>query len=273
MSVSHNYVNQAVVLQIGDKNLTKALVKEIQLEVEKAIDNKTKHVIWNLENCNEISNDVYDDLRKLVDSLKARNLQVVIFTNSKIFNEIEHNGYKETIPCYVSPRTEKTQPFDPNSELINLIIESLISTIKSLSEEEFKLEQMLVKQEEPVPHDAEVVGIIGMSSRSFKGSLILAFDKPVILSLASKILAENFTELTPEVAGWAGEILNMTMGKVKGNVNSRGENLVFTIPNCFVGSKMSLVENRSSTGEVFVGKINGNIGSFVIRFTQEELIK
>ncbi len=273
MSVSHNLVNQAVVLQVGDKILTKALVKDIQLEAEKSIDAKTKHVLWNLENCSEISIDVYEDLIKLVDQLKARSLQVVIFTSSKIFNEIEQNGYKDRLPCFVSPRVEKAQAFDPNSELINLIVDSLLATIKSLSEEEFKLEKMTVSKETAVPNDADVVGIIGMTSRSFKGSLIISFQSPVILGVASKILGEDFKELTPEVAGWAGEILNMTMGRVKGNVNSRGENLTFTIPNCFVGSNMSLVHNRSNNSEVFIGKITGNLGTFFIRFTQEELIK
>lgn len=271
MPVIHNYINQAVVLEVGNKCLTKALIKEIRTEMEKSLDGKIKHIIWNLESCTELSDDVYEDLYKVVEELKAQNIKLMIFTNNKISLEIENNGYKTRLPCFVSPKPDKTPPLNSNSEFFELIVESLLSTIKKLSEVDFKLEQIVVTQEEqPIPRDADVVGVIGMASRSFKGSLILAFDKTVILNLASKILGEEFTSLTPEVAGWAGEILNMTMGSVKGNVNSRGENLSFSIPNSFMGSSMNLVETRTHKSDVHVGKIEGSIGTFFVRFTQEE---
>lgn len=272
MPVNHSIINQAVVLEVGDKSLTKSLVKEILLEVEKGLNGNTKHIIWNLEHCSEISNDVYEDLCKIAEDLKARNVQLAIFASRKIFLEIEQNGYKERLPCFVSPKPDKAPSLESNSEFLQLVVNSLVSTIKNLSGEELKLERIAVTKEQALPHDADVVGVMAVISRSFKGSLILTFEKSVILNLASKILGEEFTTLDPEVAGWAGEILNMTMGVVKGNVNPKGENLSFSIPNSFLGSGMVLVENRNNKNDVFIAKIEGSIGSFFLRFTQEEVL-
>lgn len=61
----------------------------------------------------------------------------------------------------------------------------------------------------------ELRGMIEMKSPSWKGSLVLSFQKDVFLNVISKIMGTQFFEVEPEIADWAAEFVNMIVGLAK----------------------------------------------------------
>jgi chemotaxis protein CheX len=81
----------------------------------------------------------------------------------------------------------------------------------------------------------DVIGTIGMTSKSWRGSLFLCFSKESILSIMQNMLGEEYKEVNQEVRDGVGELTNMVYGSAKAALNQLGYEFDMAIPTVITG--------------------------------------
>jgi len=99
--------------------------------------------------------------------------------------------------------------------------------------------------QKPTPREnklsqGDVTGIIEIKNEALNGRLIISFDKACLIDLASKILGEEFDELSPEVIDTADEITNMISGCVRRDLSDAGQVFDVAVPRVIVGREVEL---------------------------------
>jgi chemotaxis protein CheX len=86
-----------------------------------------------------------------------------------------------------------------------------------------------------------VTGIIDISSESIEGNLILSFEKSTILSIAQKMLHQEFTEINEDVLDAVGEITNMVLGGTKRSLREMGMKVSMALPCVVEGKNVEII--------------------------------
>ncbi len=82
----------------------------------------------------------------------------------------------------------------------------------------------------------DVVGSIGLTSQTWKGSLMVCFSKDAILKILENMLGEKYTEVNKDVADAVGELTNMIYGSTKTVLNQMGYTFEMAIPQVVTGN-------------------------------------
>lgn len=117
-------------------------------------------------------------------------------------------------------------------------VDGTLKTLKDQCQlEATPLPPFLKGTKEQVPFD--IVGIIGITSATFKGSISLCFTKPVFLMLMSNMLNEAHHEITRDLEDGAAELLNIIFGDAKITLNESGHEIAMAIPTVVKGHNVS----------------------------------
>ena len=95
----------------------------------------------------------------------------------------------------------------------------------------------------------EVAGIVGLAANNNKGALIISFKGNTILEVYNNMLAESETQISAGVKDCVGELSNMVYGKLKTNLNKRGQNFQMSLPTVTNGT---FEITKKNNGEAFV---------------------
>ncbi|MBC7691486.1 MAG: chemotaxis protein CheX [Methylotenera sp.] len=91
----------------------------------------------------------------------------------------------------------------------------------------------------------DISGVIGLVSDAFTGSVVISFPAETFLKIMSRMLGEEFKELTPEIQDGAGELTNIIFGQAKIGLNESGYGIKTAIPSVVSGAGHSI----SGTGQ------------------------
>ncbi|RYZ66981.1 MAG: STAS domain-containing protein [Proteobacteria bacterium] len=108
----------------------------------------------------------------------------------------------------------------------------------------------------------DISGVIGLTADKLNGSVVITFPENTFLTLMSKMLGEDYKELTPELHDGAAEITNMIFGKAKAALNEKGYGIKMAIPSVVTGKNHS-IQNRSNGPRVVV-PFESDVGSFTM---------
>jgi chemotaxis protein CheX len=100
----------------------------------------------------------------------------------------------------------------------------------------------------PAPDWTSMTGLISLTSPQFHGNLILRFDTKAALEIVSKMLFEQHSKITHEVADAIGEITNIITGAAKREASTQNINFGMATPTVLVGEGVSI--NQSPGAEV-----------------------
>ena len=87
----------------------------------------------------------------------------------------------------------------------------------------------------------DISGVIGLVSDHFNGTVIISFPEQTYCKIISKMLGEEFKELSPDIQDGAAEITNMIFGKAKVILNEKGYGIQMAIPTVISGDRKSVV--------------------------------
>jgi len=87
----------------------------------------------------------------------------------------------------------------------------------------------------------DISGVIGLVADAFTGSVVISFPEATFLKIMSRMLGEEFTQLTPEIQDGAGELTNIVFGQAKVILNERGYNIQTALPSIIVGSDHTVI--------------------------------
>lgn len=159
------------------------------------------------------------------------------------------------------------QPARPQVDvsIMNQFITATISTLSGMASlENVKNEAMrpLAKKDSM---ESEVSGIIQMSCSKFNGSLIVSFPDQTLLKIYNKMLGEEKTQIDDEIAGTAGEMVNIIWGRTKTLLEAQKLDFKNAMPTVFYGAQKIMAPNvKSTTLEV---PFRTEMGDFHIVFT------
>jgi chemotaxis protein CheX len=147
-----------------------------------------------------------------------------------------------------------------DANLINPFIESTQKVLSTMAQTESKPDKPYLKTN--LLTWGAVTGIIGMAGDEYSGNLLISFDEPCILDIVSKMLMEQFTQLTPDVIDAVGEITNMITGGTKNLLSEQGMKFEMATPLVMSGSNIEL--KQLSPASVLVIPFETSAGKFVV---------
>ena len=86
--------------------------------------------------------------------------------------------------------------------------------------------------------EISICGIIGITSDIFNGSINIAFPKDTFLYIMEGMLGEKYEEIDKDLVDGCGEILNISLGIAKKNLNTKGFKIMSAIPTILEGKDL-----------------------------------
>lgn len=115
----------------------------------------------------------------------------------------------------------------------------------------------------------DIAATIGLTATAMKGSIALAFPTKTFCTIASKMLGENFTEITESIRDVGAEILNIVFGVAKAKFkDAHGVPIDLAIPVVLQGQ--NLIMKVGTTEPTLCIPFNSDAGAFfaTISFTK-----
>jgi len=108
----------------------------------------------------------------------------------------------------------------------------------------------------------DISGVIGLVSEAFTGSVVISFPAPTFLQIMSRMLGEEFKEITKEIEDGAGELTNIIFGQAKIVLNEQGYGIKTALPSVITGNNHSILQ--MSNGPRVVIPFDTDIGPFFV---------
>lgn len=147
-----------------------------------------------------------------------------------------------------------------DATLINPFIQSTISVLKTMTQTNPTPGTPFIKKDSKTW--GVVTGVIGMAGDRMSGNLLISFNQPCILDIVSKMLMEEFKEITPDVTDAVGEITNMITGGTKNLLSELGFSFDMATPMIITGKDIELKQQTKTP--VVVVPFTTSAGEFVI---------
>ncbi len=145
-------------------------------------------------------------------------------------------------------------------------VEGAMNTLKTQCGLTAQAQKPFIKGQQPQP-DIAIAGIIGITSTAFNGTITLCFPEAVFLGAMSKMLGEEFKEVTNDLQDGVAELLNIIFGQAKVVLNHQGHTIQKAIPTVVRGEKLST--RSMSTSLVIVLPFKTELGEFIIEVCSE----
>lgn len=113
----------------------------------------------------------------------------------------------------------------------------------------------------------DIAGVIGLTSKTFNGSIALEFPEKTFLYIMNGMLGEEFTTIDDDLQDGAGELLNIIFGLAKRNLNAKGYEIEKAIPAVVRGSDIKI--SHKSISPPIIVPFESEHGSFIIEIVLE----
>lgn len=153
-----------------------------------------------------------------------------------------------------------------DTDFINPFLSATMEVLKVQANTESKSGKIYVKQEKK--HSGDISGVIGIVSESFNGTVVISFPEATFLKIISRMLGENYTELTQEIIDGASELTNMVVGQAKAVLNVKGYGIKTALPSVVTGKDHNV--SSLTQGPIVVVPFDSDVGSFFIEICLSE---
>ena len=152
------------------------------------------------------------------------------------------------------------------TQFVSIFQVGIAHVIKSTCSVEVKAGQPLSSPPEALAKGFQLVASLGLISPKVKGNMALAFPEPTFLALASNALGETYTKISPDIADFGAEMLNIVFGYCKTNMSAK-HSIVFepAIPSLQTGSEIVFLIEK--VGSSVVVPVMSSAGDFMTRIT------
>ena len=147
-----------------------------------------------------------------------------------------------------------------NVELINPFLKATSNVLETMTQTKPVSGQPVVKANTRT--FGVVTGIIGMAGDHMTGNLLISFDEPSVLGSVSRMLMEQFTEVSQDVVDAVGEMTNMICGGAKRELSEAGYSFELASPMVVTGRDLELQQMAKSP--ILVIPFSTPEGSFVV---------
>ncbi|MFH7321385.1 chemotaxis protein CheX [Desulfurivibrio sp. D14AmB] len=136
------------------------------------------------------------------------------------------------------------------AELINPFLNAAKNVIETMAQTKVKAGKPHLKDDKLA--FGEVTGVIGMSSETISGTMIVSFSGPAILKIVANMLMEPLRpKIDDEVVDAVGEITNMICGGAKAELAKINHKFDLATPTMVVGKGVE-ISYYSSTPTIVI---------------------
>mgnify|MGYP000193827348 CR=1 FL=1 len=128
--------------------------------------------------------------------------------------------------------------------LINPVLKSILNVLSTMAHIEPTPRRPKLKGKNDIIYGKHITGLIGMTGAEARISIALTFTEASILHIANKMLPNSFQQIDGVVIDLAGEIANMVLGGVKGELEEKGLSFNLSLPTIIVGNEY-LIAHRT----------------------------
>lgn len=114
----------------------------------------------------------------------------------------------------------------------------------------------------------DIAGIIGITSKSFIGSVALCFPSATFLRIMGKLLGEERETIDKEVEDGASELLNIIFGVAKRALNDKGYAIQQALPSVATG--LGLRIHHLSLKPTLVVPFGSELGAFQVEISIQD---
>lgn len=148
-----------------------------------------------------------------------------------------------------------------DTDFINPFLNATIRVLHVQAKTKITPGKIYLKQEKG-HFSGDISGVIGIVSESFNGSVVISFPEKTFLNVISRMLGEEYKEISKEISDGAGELTNMIFGQAKIILNEKGYGIKTALPSVITGKNHS-VESLTS-GPIVIVPFESDAGPFFV---------
>jgi len=170
------------------------------------------------------------------------------------------------LECILLGKPRKYTGVDDNRTLkvdvtfVNPFIDATLYVLQTTCSTKAQKDSVFVRGEDQISGD--ISAIIAFNSSMVQGSMAISFDENCYLNVMSRMLGENYSELTPEIQDGVGEICNQVFGQAKIVLNAKGFEIGQAIPSVVVGEAHTI--KHLVSGPCIAVRFLTDSGSFTV---------
>jgi CheY-specific phosphatase CheX/anti-anti-sigma regulatory factor len=250
MRYTKEVLGQVLIFSVNS-SVSPEIAKEISDDINKEIleNKKIEKVAIDLKNQYTIDSSVFRILSPVGVSLRKQSkLFYILNPTAQLSAFIKEMGLASLMKPIdslqeINAETKAAPPanatvFDVN--FINPFIQGVITTMKIQCDLECTpLKSTLKKQLDP-SIQVDIAGLIGITSKTFTGSVSICFPEKTFLSAMSTMMGEEFLEVTSELQEGAAEFINVIFGQAKKVLNEQGHTIEKALPSVIHGKNVDV---------------------------------
>lgn len=252
-----------------DKSIVYDITDEVTLELAEAIaadakqeieaNSKLEAMIFN-SGSQHMAYKGFKVISQLAVSNKKPKFQMYLLSEVKATLSLVRSEGLDMILKPIEAITEVPQkagskptkaPTKLDVSFINPFIEGAVKTLDIQCQVAVTIDKPLLKTKEMKLPNIDILGVIGITSKAFNGNISICFPEKVFLFIMSKMLSEDYKEITKDLEDGAGEILNMIFGHAKRVLNENGHSFEKAIP-AIVRAKDLSVSHLNDQGSIIL---------------------
>lgn len=154
-----------------------------------------------------------------------------------------------------------TMTLDPN--FFRPFVQGALETFKVQCGLDVTAESPFIKGSRP-PSEIAIAAVIAVRGENIKASIMLCFPEKVFLGTMSKMLGDEYTEISSDLRDGVAELLNIIFGQAKIVLNEQGHLIQKAIPTVITGENLATHKQPSPT--IIVLPLKSKIGDFQMEF-------
>ena len=248
-------------------NLENDSAKTFSESIPSIIGSSAVDIILNFENVSEISGHWLRALLTLHNELKKSNKQMrMIYVSKAVDDFMKREGVNTVLKTQADLRSALAelklvtkQTLDVN--FINPFLNAAIKVLETQASTKVTPGK-IYRKEGRGKFIGDISGVIGLVCEAFTGSVVISFPAPTFLKIMSRMLGEECTTMTKDIADGAGELTNMIFGQAKVVLNDKGYGIKTALPSVVTGSDHTILQ--MSNGPIMVIPFQTDAGDFFI---------
>lgn len=246
---------------------TPEAARELLSQIPQMIEDRPTDYVVYCETLNDCSGPWTRTLMTLHQKLKSIDKQVrLIGASENLQRSLKKEGVDSSLKISSTLKAAlvdfglmKEKVLDVN--FINPFLTATIKVLQTQSSTEAKAGQIYTKGARE-KFLGDISGVIGLVSEAFTGSVVITFPEKTFLGVMSRMLDEEFTEISKEIEDGAGEITNIIFGQAKIVLNERGYGIKTALPSVVTGQQHSILQ--MSNGPRMVIPFETDLGPFFV---------
>ena len=147
-----------------------------------------------------------------------------------------------------------------NTDFLETVLNSLHHVFGLLVQVNVDVSETSTKEKMAFVSKKSITGYMNLISNNAQASIAVIIPDNVVLTIADKIMPEQFVRINEVVIDLVGEITNMIAGGVKGQMEEQGYLFALSLPTIILGSEYFVAHLPQS--EVTQVDLNTELGTF-----------